>query len=445
MINTIGGDDPLLRNVIAANLYDGVWIDGAGSDRNALKNNWIGVNWCDVTPGPSPVPWPEPNGGWGVRISAGAKSTVIGAASSTAYSNTISGNTLGGVLVEGSGTSGTQVVRNRIGVHPTGWTITTVLPFKSFANGGPGVKVAGKATAVTIGGDSGGYGNQISNNQGEGVLVTDAGTSNVSICANIIGLGPALKAVCPNSLHGVKVDNASGVTIGTGTFAGANLISGNLLDGVLIQGTGATGCKVQGNLIGTDGVGDPQFDVSKHNKLANGGVGVRLYAGAHGNLINLLNVIAGNQGSGIVISGPKTDGNTVSGNIVGLNRAKTIFVPNSPDTASAGVAILVRSDPSASGTLGPAKTAVVNNWIYGTQRCINFIDCTDVATHSLLPTGNRAVGNHLGMLGDGTRGKGDVGIFVNHCAAFLKGNEIAGQNTGIEVLGIGGICRGDHL
>jgi hypothetical protein len=158
------------------------------------------------------------------------------------------------------------------------------------------------------------------------VVVFIAGTSGNVIQGNFIGTDAAGTGDLGNSLSGVQIrEGASGNVIG-GTVARArNVISGNGEHGVLIQEVGTTGNRAKGNYIGTDRTGT--------SNLGNGGDGVRIAAGATGNVIggaaaSARNVISGNNFVGVAIGNAGTSGNRVLGNFVGTDRTGTADLGN---------------------------------------------------------------------------------------------------------------------
>jgi hypothetical protein len=137
-----------------------------------------------------------PNGD-GVEIESGAAQNTIGGTSLNAR-NVISGNINNGVLISGNGsfTEDNVVEGNLIGTNAAG---RSALP-----NGANGVLVSGAAVYNTIGGASSAAGNVISGNKGDGVLFSDAGTSNNLLQYNKIGTDATGES---------PVSNANGVVI----------------------------------------------------------------------------------------------------------------------------------------------------------------------------------------------------------------------------------------
>src|SRR3972149_3340165 len=110
--NTIGGTTAGERNVITGN-NGGVLIEDTGTTGNTVKGNYIGTDAAGATaPGPPFQPG-------GLRIQAGAQNNTIGGATTPGACDTdcnvISGNTVDGVAIADSGTTGNVVKANYIG------------------------------------------------------------------------------------------------------------------------------------------------------------------------------------------------------------------------------------------------------------------------------------------------------------------------------------------
>lgn len=150
---------------------------------------------------------------------------------------------------------------------------------------------------------------------GVAVLYPDATGNNICSCWS--GLGPDGNTVQANTKQGIQVsDGAHGNTIGPD-----NVLSGNTEYGVWISGPSTSGNIVRGNRIGTNSAGT--------GARANGFGGVIVTDGSHDNVIDGGNVISGNANAGIWLTGAGVDGNTVSGNFLGMNAAGTAAIPNS--------------------------------------------------------------------------------------------------------------------
>jgi hypothetical protein len=231
--NTIGGSTAADRNVISAGNSYGVAISAGGSG-NTVKGNYIGTNAAGTAA--------LPNGVQGVVIAAGAQNNTVGG-SSAADRNVISGNGYN-VVISGVGTNGNAVKGNYIGTDAAG---TAALL------NGRGVIIAGGAQNNTIGGNSAGERNVISGSNDLGVVITDAGTNGNTLKGNYIGTNATGTAAIPNNTGVLVAGAAQNNAIG-GTAAGeGNLIAFNTGDGVRVSDAGTTGNTIRGNSIHSNG------------------------------------------------------------------------------------------------------------------------------------------------------------------------------------------------
>jgi CSLREA domain-containing protein len=291
--NTIGGSTAAARNILSGNTGEGIFISGASSSGNLVQGNLIGTTATGIAA--------LGNGGQGVFIDNASNNTVGGPTATER--NIISGNVQTGIMILNAGATGNLVQGNLIGTDASGTA--------ALANGTDGVRIAG-APSNTIGGPTAAARNVISGNGAHGVNI---GSSGNLVQGNFIGTDVTGTADLGNTQYGVRIDDASGNTVGgIASAPGAppgNVISGNDGFGVFVL-NGASGTQVQGNLIGTD--------VSGTTALGNGSHGVAIPA-APGNTIGgttpgMRNVISGNAGLGISISQSST-GNVIQGNYIG--------------------------------------------------------------------------------------------------------------------------------
>jgi titin len=217
---------------------------------------------------------------------------------------------------------------------------------------------------------------------GIGIGTNDA-TGNL-ITGNYIGTSANGYTDLGNDQNGVHIAlGASNNTIGGDTPAERNLISGNNLNGVFIQGTNVSGNIVSGNYIGTDAAGT--------SDLANTSDGVRIGEDASNNTIGgdapgEGNVISGNNAYGVRIYSEGSDGNIVSGNLIGLDYSGSIAVGN----YHSGVSITGGADDTVIGGDTPAERNVI---------CGNGGDGINVS--GLVTQGTVISGNYIGLAADG--------------------------------------------
>ncbi len=153
--------------------------------------------------------------------------TVFNASNNAVANNTILGNQGNGVAIGGSSATGNQVLGNYIGTDAAGAMV--------LGNNSNGVAIAGGSFNNTIGGTAAGAANTITNNGGDGVFISDAGTISNAIRAN---------AIYTNANLGINLsggsENGFGVTANDGpgdSDSGPN----NLQNFPVITGTISSG------------------------------------------------------------------------------------------------------------------------------------------------------------------------------------------------------------
>ena len=241
--NTVGGLAATARNVISNN-DDGVVVTAAAATANQILGNYIGTT---------------PNGSGrmgnrfgGVVLERSAAGNVIGGTAAGAR-NVISANETGVLLTPGAG-AGNVIQGNYIGTNAAGTS--------ALGNTLDGVTV--RSAGNQIGGAAAGAGNLISGNGETGVYLLESGARNNVIEGNRIGTDAAGNTAVPNGYYGViAYSGASSNRIG-GTAAGAgNLVSGNANEGVVLT-DGANDNRVEGNRIGTNAAGTGSLPNLKH-------------------------------------------------------------------------------------------------------------------------------------------------------------------------------------
>ncbi|MFN7948616.1 MAG: FG-GAP-like repeat-containing protein [Blastocatellia bacterium] len=276
---------------------DAITLIGFG---NNVSYNYIGLKINGSKPA-------IPNRLDGINITNSSGNVIRG--------NVISWNGGNGVSITGVVSEFNRIECNRIGTN-VGGTVAC-------GNRLSGVFVAnGNNTTIT--------GNLISGN-GTGVSLTQTLASGNLLIGNKIGTDVSGTQRLSNS-YGVFINLASNNTVG-GTAVGAgNLISGNDLSGVFI-GSLSAGNLVQGNFIGTNMTGTAE--------LYNTGDGVEINNGLNNTIgglttLNAGNLISGNRGNGVNITGPSSTANIVQGNRIGT---KVGIVPaaSNCDVSTAGI------------------------------------------------------------------------------------------------------------
>ena len=414
--NTIGGSSDL-ANVVSGNGSVGIRIgpETTAGPGNRVQGNLIGLRLDGDA---------LANGSHGVEV-YGAANTTIGGLEAD-YRNIISANGGSGVHVvaipEGSAPTTTIIRGNIIGLEIDGRTIS--------GNGGSGIHLDG-AQGTLIGGPVVEARNIISGNAGHGITI-EAGSEETSIQGNYIGTAQNGEADRGNQGGGVSVVDSSGTQIGGADALARNLISANGGDGIQIRGDTACSNRVLGNRVGTmrDGL----------QALPNDGDGIEVTDGCEnqigGTAENEGNVIAGNQGRGVVISGPNAEGNTVLGNLIGTDRTGGRDLENGDH----GVAILDRATDTEIGGAGAgAGNVIAGNGGSG-------IHIEDRVRNTTIE------GNHIGTGSGGTSDLGNAlhGVAIVDSTGTLLGGRPSGagnvvSGNGLSGLLISGSSSGTHV
>lgn len=198
-------------------------------------------------------------------------------------------------------------------------------------NGLDGVHVTGANNR--IGGDGKELRNILSGNLGSGAELAGSAATGNFVQGNIIGLGVAGAAAVANGASGVEIDGGVDNTIGGNSAGKRNIISGNAQHGVRIF-NGASSNKVRGNYIGTNEAGTTDRGNTNSGVIIDNATS-NTVGGTNANYGNL---IAGNDGNGVLVQGGATD-NTMRYNTIGLSSGGA-SLPN----GGAGVRFNVSSD-----------------------------------------------------------------------------------------------------
>ncbi len=290
--NVIGGPAVSDRNVIGGNTDEGIEITYLSSG-NRVEGNYIGVR-ADGSGALS--------NGKGVSLTNGVRSNVIGPG------NVISGNRQNGILVTGTGTTLNSIVGNLVGPAPGG--------SRSIGNGDDGVLLIG-VSANRIGGPGDSGRNIISGNLFSGIVLRGERCDSNRVQGNFIGLDATGRAAMGNGENGITVTTGPKQNrIGGSADGEANVIGGNLGNGVQIYGIGTRENLVIGNRIGTTADGSSPAPNSQE--------GVSVSSGAVGNRIGPLNTIAFNQGNGVSVAKSGTIANAVTWNSIHSNGKRGI-------------------------------------------------------------------------------------------------------------------------
>ena len=458
---------------------DGILFASAG---NTVQSSYIGTNAAGTAAGSQPMTY-------GVVVTA-ANNTIGGltATPGTGPGNVISGSSNSGVAISGTSSTGNLVEGNLVGTNASG---TSAVPNTDY-----GVVVLGAPTGNTIGGTAAGSRNVVSGNGIVGVLLTGTGTSGNLVEGNYIGTTAAGTAALGNADYGVLIndgadDNWVGVNSVDGPENGGqgNIIAGNGLYGVNLDGSGTSGNVIAGNLIGLnvdshghviDGLGDGFAGVILTDGASGNWIGVNSAAGVGTENTLERNVISGSY-IGVAIYDTGTTGNVVAGNLIGTDPSGTTAVPNQTFDAplSWGVVIAVGASSNLIGTSGQdgANDALERNVIsgntevgvyiyefYGTQGAADHGKCRRRRLHRHdRGAGTAALGNVNGVIiaigaadnwvgvnpvyGPENAGQGNVisgnsnqGVWIE--SAGTTGNVVAGNDIGTTAVGTAALANG---
>lgn len=182
-----------------------------------------------------------------------------------------------------------------------------------------GIRVGNSASNVTIGDGTAAGRNIISGNGSEGIYAVNA--SSITILGNHIGTNAAGSGALANDLSGIFINGSSTVSVGDGTANGRNVISGNAGRAVQVQGT-VSDITINGNYIGTDTTGNNAI-ASGDGTLANGDA-ISFDAGVTTTTATITNnVIGGYQAAYIEFFAGSGSNITIQGNNLGVGANDT--------------------------------------------------------------------------------------------------------------------------
>jgi hypothetical protein len=297
----------------------------------------------------------------GIAITGGASSNLVGTdadgVADAGERNVISGNHLSGVRIVDAGTDQNTVAGNLIGTNAAG-----TAPIGNFFDG---VTIHNGARANVIGtnGDGSGdgaEGNVISGSVlFSGVAVFDPGTQQNLIAGNLIGTDATGTAPLANGFSGIHLfGGAASNRIGSDGDGMAddlerNVLSGNAVHGVFIDGPGSSHNTVAGNNIGTD--------ITGALDLGNGGAGVQI-EGAAGNTIGgdtgaESNTIAFNGDAGVLVTGTTATENTIRLNAIHSNGGLAISLAGGNHLQEAPLLVLAEGGAAETRVVGSIQSA----------------------------------------------------------------------------------------
>jgi CSLREA domain-containing protein len=442
--NLIGGMTASARNVISGHSGPGVVIQGgAGAIGNVIEGNYIGT---DVT-GLAAVGNRE-----GVVIQSPGNTIGVPGAGNllsgnvTAISVQSSGNVIQGNLI-GTNSSGAAAIQNIFGILVAGEVRNNLIG--GTVPGAGNVISGNHSTGLSLGTSNTVQGNKIGTDisghhalgNGDGIvingsdnviggteegarnIISGSGTYGVTICTanniascigfdqhnriqgNYVGTDVTGTVALGNFVGGIVLVGSNNL-VGGDTTAAGNLVSGNggpgRAGGVVVDGTNN---RVIGNYIGTD--------VTGATPLMNEPFGVSV--GGSNNIIGGLtiaerNVISGNHGDGVVMSGA---GNHLEGNYIG--------------TDASGIRRV--------GNLGTGVTVGGPNVVGGTATGAGNVISSNEADGVLVGDDAFVQGNHIGTgaMGTDNLGNGRHGVFIRGGSRNIVSGNVIAHNAGAGV------------
>ena len=313
--------------------------------------------------------------------------------------NVISGNSSSGIYID-DGSAGNQILGNLIGTDATG-----LKPLGNFE----GISLVA-APGTAVGGPTPGAGNVISANSygiyGYTNFTIGQGPDNSTVEGNFIGTDATGLAALGNTYGGVLVIGGIKVVIGGSLAGAANVISATTSgDGVDIDTNGVV---IQGNFIGTNKTGAAAL----HN--SGDGINISFANGVTigGTSPGARNVISGNSGSGIALTGSN---NLVQNNFIGTDLTGTMPLGNGSDgvTVSSNYSFF----PAANNTIGGTVAGAGNLIAYNGGAGVNVLDPASTG----LNVGNTIVSNQISRNAKLGIDLGGDGVTPNHLGGLIPG------------------------
>ena len=398
-ISITGNNNLVDQNAIMGSNFAAVHVSGptpTNGVNNIILQNWLGLDSTGAC-GPNR---------YGVHIDGGAAATTV-------QQNYISCNTQHGVFVDSLLGSPTipPVTTTLIDTNQIGTSIVGLAPRPNLLSGI--YDYQGMTTIIKN--------NQISGNVYDGITLDQSQGTQVSN-QNLIGTDVTGTVALPNGGNGIYLmDGTQNVIIDQ------NVISGNLGDGIYLNGATNTSNTITGNYIGVDAAGTAA--------LGNGDDGVQIIQ-ANGNTIGSLipatgrNIISANTGHGINIE--DTDNTHIYSNYIGLDVNGMLDLGNGGD----GVHIVGPSSQFNRISKAPATDPLPEQFISCNHG--DGIYFNDVQYSTIGPT------TYIGVLADKTTACGNGGAGVNLEDVVQNNNVYAqiiafnGLGTGRPGIGVGG-------
>ncbi|MEZ5331005.1 MAG: right-handed parallel beta-helix repeat-containing protein [Thermoanaerobaculia bacterium] len=341
-MNTIGGAAAGAGNVVVGN--DGVAISiigtdpsqGSAAELNLVQGNRIGLD----------------DGGTSIAGNLGGIYVTWG------NLNTIGGTTpaVRNVVVDSRATPAGSPAYPGIGVTGTfhGEGVGNLVQGNYVGTDATGMRALGNerngiyldmAGETLVGGTVAGSGNLVAANGTDGIEVQHTPVSRPNfVQGNVVGLNATLSAALPNGAAGIRVTAPAGDVVGSSGPGGANIVAGNIGDGIVLDIGGDA--SVVGNWIGVTptigGVGNGGVGLLVDRTLGavasgntvreNGSHGVWIDGGSQ--TLLTANTIQDNGGAGIAVTDADADRNTLFDNSLASNAGLGIDLGDDGPTAN---------------------------------------------------------------------------------------------------------------
>jgi len=410
----------IISNVISGNSSSGIYIQDSTVSSNEVTGNYIGTDSTGTI---------DKGNNYGIYIYNGPRYNKIGNGT-TAGRNIISGNDNNGITIISAESN--EISGNYIGTDVNGSA--------DLGNTLVGIALTGGSQNNIIGGSTAGAGNIISGNESHGIFISGTNTSSNEVENNFIGTNASGTAALTNESRGIYISSGANYTT-----VSDNVVSGNKEDGIFIIDSTTAYNRMLGNLIGTSSNGASA--VPNGNAAGNAGIFI---SDSHHNYIGDAtvsgrNIISGNIGRGIAISGTNANSNEVSGNYIGTDINGTADLGNS--TMGIQISGGAKFNRIGDGTSNGKNVICKNSYgIYLTsadtdsnQILKNYIG-VDATGTTTLENSNHGIfinnGPQYNRIADGNiiSGNGEAGIsfFNDNASTATNSNEVTGNFIGTD-------------
>ena len=293
-----------------------------------------------------------------------------------------------------------------------------------------------------------------------------------AIAGNFIGTDPTGAVAVGNGgvFGSVAMNGGTGHVIGGPNPPDRNLISGNVGSYTVFIGGSSTGNVIQSNYIGTDATGMAALGNGTGIGIWNGSSTVGGLTATPGSPPG--NLISGNGGAGIEISGAATTGNVVQGNLIGPDATGAATLPQ----GGPGVAIGPNGGANNNligGTAAGARNVISGNTSYGIYLASGYVasfantiqgnyigpDITgtialspnqtgiffNAADHNQIGGSSPGAGNVISGNGSSANNYPGVGLWAGAPGNVFQGNLVGTQADGVSPLGNAGVGIGGSL